>query len=399
MSPDDWGIDEPPNDLGGRDAAAREQRRREREARRRERTVDGPPSPERPGATASGDDADPSGAVPPPEQRLPSAPAREPFAQRVSAAGRRLGGSRTGSEPAQEVAAEGGGGGPPRSALRGWPLVALGALALLGVAAVLAIGAVALIDRVRGDDDPAPQATLRVENVTIPEGLERRQIAEIARDAGLRGNYIRATVAARGFDPGKYGATGARNLEGFLFPATYELERNTKVQDLVARQLEAFETNIAGVDMSYARSKNLTVYDVLTIASMIEREVQVPSERRLVAAVIYNRLRDGMPLGIDATTRFAVGNYATPLTNSQLDSPSPYNTRLVAGLPPGPIGSPGLASIEAAARPAKVDYTFYVFRPGTCGEHNFSSNEADFLRDQDTYQQALEAEGASPDTC
>jgi UPF0755 protein len=272
-------------------------------------------------------------------------------------------------------------------------------VALLAIVALVAVAAAAVVDRVGDDDEPSPQLTLRVENLTIPEGLSRPQVAEVTREAGLSGDYERASESARGFDPGKFGAEAPRNLEGFLFPATYELERNTNVKDLVAKQLVAFEDNIAGVDMSYARSKNLTVYDVLIIASMIEREVQLPRERRLVAAVIYNRLRDGMPLGIDATTRFAVGNYSSPLTDEQLDSPSPYNTRLVAGLPPGPIGSPGLASIEAAARPAKVDYTFYVVKPGTCGEHSFSSNEADFLRDQAAYEQAQEAQGGSPDTC
>ena len=94
--------------------------------------------------------------------------------------------------------------------------------------------------------------------------------------------------------------------------------------------------------MSYAKSKNLTVYDVLTIASMIDKEVQVPSERPLVAAVIYNRLHRGMPLGIDATTRFEFHNYTGEITESQLKSPSPYNTRINAGLPPTPIGNPGL---------------------------------------------------------
>ena len=105
--------------------------------------------------------------------------------------------------------------------------------------------------------------------------------------------------------------------------------------------------------MSYARSKNLTTYDVLIIASMIEREVQVPKERKLVAAVIYNRLHDGMPLQIDATIRFATDNYTKPLTASDLQLDSPYNTYTNSGLPPGPIGNPGLASIQAAAHPAR----------------------------------------------
>ena len=98
---------------------------------------------------------------------------------------------------------------------------------------------------------------------------------------------------------------------------------------------------------------------------MIEHEAGVANQRKLVAAVIYNRLHEGMPLGIDATIRFATGNYTEPLTESELAVDSPYNTRTNAGLPPGPIDSPGLASIEAAAHPAKADYLFYVAKPGT----------------------------------
>jgi uncharacterized YceG family protein len=133
---------------------------------------------------------------------------------------------------------------------------------------------------------------------------------------------------------------------------------------------------------------------------MVEREAQLDSERPLVAAVIYNRLHEGMPLGIDATIRFATGNYTEPLTESELAIDSPYNTRLNAGLPPGPISSPGLASIEAAAHPAKADYLFYVVKPGTCGEHSFSSTEAEFQADVARYNSARAANGGeSPDTC
>jgi uncharacterized YceG family protein len=152
--------------------------------------------------------------------------------------------------------------------------------------------------------------------------------------------------------------------------------------------------------MSYAKSKNLTVYDVVTIASMVEREAMIDEERPLVAAVIYNRLKDGMPLGIDATTRFATGNYEDPLTESELATSSPYNTRTNAGLPPGPIASPGLASIEAAANPARVGFLFYVVKPGTCGEHSFSKTEAEFEADVARYNEAREAAGGeSPDSC
>ena len=188
--------------------------------------------------------------------------------------------------------------------------------------------------------------------------------------------------------------------EGFLFPDTFELEKRAPASDLVQLQLEDFKRRIKGVDMAYARSKNLTTRDVVTIASMVEREAQLEKERPLIAAVIYNRLHEGMPLGIDATIRFATGNYDRPLTESELAVESPYNTRTNAGLPPGPIGNPGLASIEAAAHPAKVDYLYYVVKPGTCGEDAFSSTAAEFEADVAAYNEAREAAGGeSPDTC
>ena len=152
--------------------------------------------------------------------------------------------------------------------------------------------------------------------------------------------------------------------------------------------------------MSYAKSKNLTVYDVLTIASMIEREAGVASQRKLVASVVYNRLHEGIPLGIDATIRFATGNYSEPLTESELAVDSPYNTRTNAGLPPGPINSPGIDAIEAAAHPAKTDYLFYVNKPNTCNELAFSKNEAEFEADVQRYEDAREANGGNePSSC
>jgi UPF0755 protein len=215
-------------------------------------------------------------------------------------------------------------------------------------------------------------------NVTIPEGEDRTQIAATIKDLGLSGDYLAATKSVKGFDPNRYGAQNPKSLEGFLFPATYELDPGATVNQLVSEQLLAFRQNIAGVNMSYAKSKNLTIYDVLTIASMIDKEVAVPSERPLVAAVIYNRLSRGMPLGIDATTRFEFHNYTDEITQSQLQSPSPYNTRTHAGLPPTPIGNPGLAAIEAAARPAKVNYLYYVVRANGNGQHCFTANGAEF---------------------
>jgi UPF0755 protein len=236
--------------------------------------------------------------------------------------------------------------------------------------------------------------------LTIPEGYTRAQTAEIAKQEGLRGSYEQASVRSKYLNPAKYGGTNAKDLEGFLFPDTFELERHASAANLVQLQLEDFKQRIKGVGMAYARSKNLTVYDVVTIASMIEHEAGLESQRPLVAAVIYNRLHDGMPLGIDATTRFATGNYTRPLTESELAVESPYNTRTHAGLPPGPIGSPGLASIEAAAHPAKADYLYYVAEPGACNKLAFSSTEAEFNADVERYNSAREAAGGnSPDSC
>jgi UPF0755 protein len=239
----------------------------------------------------------------------------------------------------------------------------------------------------------------RVITTVIPEGYSREQIAQLASDAGLQGDYEKASESSKLLNPARYGAGDPRSLEGFLFPATYELQPGSSAQDLVDQQLEAFRRSIKGVDMDYARSKNLTVYDLLIIASMIEREVQVPEERKLVSAVIYNRLGRGEPLGIDATIRYATGNYTKPLTESELATDSPYNTRLNAGLPPTPIGNPGLDAIEAAANPAKVDYRFYVVKPGTCGEHFFTASESEFEAAAQRYQEALEREGGSPTEC
>jgi peptidoglycan lytic transglycosylase G len=134
------------------------------------------------------------------------------------------------------------------------------------------------------------------------------------------------------------------------------------------------------VDLSYSKSKNLTPYDVLTIASMIEKEVIAPEERALVSAVIYNRLKSGMVLGIDATIRYALnvpGNKS--LLQSELNNPTPYNTRLHAGLPPTPIANPGLASMQAAAHPAHVNYLYFVRKPDHV-HHFFTASGAEFNR-------------------
>jgi UPF0755 protein len=228
--------------------------------------------------------------------------------------------------------------------------------------------------------------------IVFPEGFTRKEMArritavnEIALEergieTSLRSRaYLEATEDVKPTElPAGFKNADPPNLEGFLFPATYDFTEDTTSQQLVADQLEAFGRAWSEVDMEYARSKNLTPYDVLIIASMVEKEVQVPRERAVVAAVIYNRLRERMPLGIDATIRYG---YDIPPTQailqSQLDADHPYNSRLRIGLPPTPISNPGLAALQAAAHPADVDFLFFV-RKADCKSHFFTASLEEF---------------------
>jgi UPF0755 protein len=244
-----------------------------------------------------------------------------------------------------------------------------------------------------GGEEAAPVVTTTVPKpvilrVVFPEGFNRkemvqrvaevRQIAKTKRKVTpkLSGNaYAAATKAAK--VPLAFRAH-AKGIEGFLFPATYEFTPKTTAKKLVADQLEFFEANWSKVDLAFAKTKQLTAYDVLIIASMVEKETIAPDERPLVAAVIYNRLKAGMPLGIDATIRYGLDVPGTEaLRVSQLESDNPYNTRNRTGLPPTPIANPGLASMQAAAHPAKVDYLFFVRKPDKV-HHFFTASESEF---------------------
>jgi uncharacterized YceG family protein len=254
----------------------------------------------------------------------------------------------------------------------------------------------AAIDALRNGPPPA-----KTTDITITEGRTRLEVNRLLRNTSLRGSYAAATVRSPLLNPRAYGAPArVRNLEGFLFPSTYEVRDGAPVSALVAKQLAAFKQRFATVDLAAARRRGLSAYDVLIVASMIEREAALDRERPLVAAVIYNRLRQGIALGIDATIRYALNNFTQPLRESDLAIDSPYNTRNRKGLPPTPIGNPGLKSIVAAAHPASARYLYYVVKPGACNEHAFSSNYDQFLRDQARYNSARAAKGyRSPTTC
>lgn len=221
-------------------------------------------------------------------------------------------------------------------------------------------------------------------NVTIPEGSTLKQSAGIVAaeiEPLSSDNYMRIAqdnppkVSLEGYRPGG-------TLEGLLFPATYEVPPDVTAARFIDKQLDAFEAAMEKVDMTRARKANLTPYDVVIIASMIEREAQVPEERSTVAAVIWNRLRIDMLLQIDATIQYALGEQKPVLTFDDLKIDSPFNTYTHKGLPPTPIANPGLASLQAAANPADVDYLYYVARADGTGRHYFSREYEQFLADQ-----------------
>ncbi len=221
--------------------------------------------------------------------------------------------------------------------------------------------------------------------VSIPEGSTLRQAAEIVSDevkAIARAEYVDAARE----DPPPFSLEGyekGTTLEGMLFPATYEvLPKAASARSFVKQQLETFDAYFARVDMTRARAANLTEYDVVIIASMIDREALVPAERPIVAAVIWNRLRKDMLLQIDATIQYALGESKPMLTYDDLEIDSPYNTYKHAGLPPTPISNPGLAALKAAADPSADTYLYYVARNDGTGRHYFSTSYEEFLADK-----------------
>jgi UPF0755 protein len=280
--------------------------------------------------------------------------------------------------------------GPSPGQIRRRRIVAvLGILAAIAVAVVAVVVALPHVHEKKAAPPPPPPPP-KPFRVIFPEGFTRAQMADrVAAVAKIaerkRGKPVRLSR------PAYLAATKAVTVpcftphrrtkpEGFLFPATYDFLRKTTSKQLASQQLQAFCTNWRKVDLSYAKSKNLTPYDVLIIASMVEKETLAPSERPLVAAVIYNRLHERMPLGIDATLRYGLDIKPTEsIRQSQLESNSPYNSRKVLGLPPTPIANPGLASIRAAAHPAKVDYLYFVRKPDKV-HHFFTASASAFAQ-------------------
>jgi UPF0755 protein len=214
--------------------------------------------------------------------------------------------------------------------------------------------------------------------VTIPEGLTADQIVDVLAQAGVADRVPMLEMVAGGAGGLSWRAVGPPpdgRLEGYLFPETYVFAPGMASGAVLQRLVDELEVRAGPALERSARGRGMTVHEVLTIASMIEREAAVADERPVIAGVIYNRLRRGMPLQIDATVLYALGRHKPELTLRDLEIDSPYNTYRRTGLPPGPICSPGLASIRAAADPKDVPYLFYVLKPD--GRHHFSRTLAE----------------------
>ncbi len=222
--------------------------------------------------------------------------------------------------------------------------------------------------------------------VTVPEGLRAAQIFDlfVSRGLGTREGFERAwrrVELLQGLDD------EAGDLEGYLYPDTYQVPRLLPEEEILQGMVKRFVAEFGEQERQRARALGLTVRQVITLASMVERETSVPDERSLVSSVFHNRLRRGMLLQCDPTVIYALqrsGQYEGRLTRKGLQFDSPYNTYLYRGLPPGPIASPGMESIHATLHPADSDYLYFVAM--NTGKHHFSRSLNEHKRAVSRYQ-------------
>lgn len=224
--------------------------------------------------------------------------------------------------------------------------------------------------------------TIEFTRVVIPEGKTVGEVAKIIGRADISSSEFLAEATS-----GRHHVSilpeGSTNLEGFLFPKTYDLKAGTTASQAVDVMLKQFDKETESLDWSRAQALGVTPYQIVVIASLIEREAKVSQDRAKVARVIYNRLAKDMRLEIDATVQYAIflktGSYKNPLLLEDLKISSPYNTYQIPALPPAPIASPGLASIKAALEPADGKWLYYVLINDK-GEHAFAETYEEFQR-------------------
>lgn len=222
-----------------------------------------------------------------------------------------------------------------------------------------------------------------LESVTIPEGLTIKEIADLLDKMGIsdKEKFLAATEDTELL---KTVGVEEKGLEGYLFPSTYHFAPATPEKEIITTMVEQFRK--ASQPILAAAEGDLTAHELLTLASIIEKETGVESERQLVAGVFHNRLRRRMPLQSDPTVIYGLKDFDGNLRRKDLRDPNPYNTYMIPALPPGPICNPGLASIKAAVEPAEVSYLYFVSKND--GSHHFSSSLSEHVRQVKRYQQS-----------
>ncbi|MFW5640749.1 MAG: endolytic transglycosylase MltG, partial [Thermodesulfobacteriota bacterium] len=219
--------------------------------------------------------------------------------------------------------------------------------------------------------------------LTVPEGYTIQQIDSLAAEAGLLKPGVLFAAATDAEFVRKQGIE-AETLEGYLFPDTYHFPKGVTAETLIQTMLDHFYSVFSGDWKERAEALDLSIHEVVTLASIIEKETGVPEERPLIASVFHNRLKRKMRLQSDPTVIYGAENYEGDLTRQHLDTATPYNTYRTAGLPPGPIANPGEASLRATLFPAESNYLYFVSRGDST--HQFSTNLADHNRAVRKYQ-------------
>lgn len=222
-----------------------------------------------------------------------------------------------------------------------------------------------------------------LKKITVPEGFTMRQVAGLMAEHHL-GSYEEILALMKNRDFIKELGIDAPTLEGYLFPDTYLYSSTQGPRDIIKEMVRQFNEHFEKIWENRAPDNPLSRYEILILASMVEKEAMVDEERPLIAGVFMNRLKKGMLLQCDPTVIYGLEKFNGKLTRKDLASRTPYNTYLVKGLPPGPICNPGLSSLKAAANPAPVKYLFFVSTNN--GHHYFSENIRDHINAVRKYQ-------------
>ncbi len=234
------------------------------------------------------------------------------------------------------------------------------------------------------------------QTLTIPEGYNIYKIGKVVEDSGIATREeFDAEVENGKFDYDFLPAdkVGKERLEGYLYPDTYSYTKSTSAHDIIDMALKNYEKKYKETIKAHVKKSGKSLHEVMTIASIVEKEAVKAKERPVVASVIYNRLDKGMKLQMDSTNQYILKEDKPVLNYEDIEIPSPYNTYIHEGLPPGPICSPSIDAIEAAVNPAKTDYLYFVVSSKLDGSMEYSKDYDKFEKDKAAYYDALEKKG------